>query len=83
MIPIGEPEEAGVYELVGSPDRQFNYGEILLINTSDDPKYASMPAGYLEDIIPEQGKLLIRWVDGSQSEVLRSQCLLPLGSVSL
>lgn len=79
---MGPPEEAGVYELVSLVDRQLGYGDILLMHTPNDPLHADLPAGYLEDIIPETCKLVIRWVDGQTTEVTRSECLFPLDAVS-
>ncbi|KAF5395015.1 hypothetical protein PHET_08849 [Paragonimus heterotremus] len=81
LLPLGEPEEAGVYELTAESDRQLNYGDILLVHTSGDSDHATIPAGYVEDIFPETGKLLIHWVDGTKTEVLRSECLFPLDAI--
>ncbi|KAF7232745.1 hypothetical protein EG68_04146 [Paragonimus skrjabini miyazakii] len=81
LLPLGEPEEAGVYELTAESDRQLNYGDILLVHTSGDTDHTTVPAGYVEDIFPETGKLLIHWVDGTKTEVLRSECLFPLDAL--
>ncbi|KAF6773835.1 hypothetical protein AHF37_06246 [Paragonimus kellicotti] len=81
LLPLGEPEEAGVYELTAESDRQLNYGDILLVHTNDDTNHTTIPAGYVEDIFPETGKLLIHWVDGTKTEVLRSECLFPLDAL--
>ncbi|KER20560.1 hypothetical protein T265_10909 [Opisthorchis viverrini] len=81
LIPIGPPEDAGVYELTASSDRQLNYGDVLLTQATDDPSHAHIPAGYIEDIYPETGKLLIHWIDGTKTEVPRTQCLLPVDAL--
>ncbi|THD24346.1 Ubiquitin-conjugating enzyme E2 O [Fasciola hepatica] len=81
LIPMGPPEEAGVYELVSLVDRQLGYGDVLLMHTPSDPLHADLPAGYLEDIIPETCKLVIRWIDGQTTEVTRSECLFPLDAL--
>ncbi|KAA3673258.1 uncharacterized protein DEA37_0009052, partial [Paragonimus westermani] len=81
LLPLGEPEEAGVYELTAESDRQLNYGDVLLVHTSGDSDHTTIPAGYVEDIFPETGKLLIHWVDGTKTEVLRSECLFPLDAL--
>ncbi|VDP67771.1 unnamed protein product [Echinostoma caproni] len=81
LIPMGPPEEAGVYELVALVDRQLGYGDVLLMHTPNDPLHADLPAGYLEDIIPETCKLVIRWIDGLTTEVTRSECLFPLDAL--
>ncbi|KAG5444178.1 hypothetical protein CSKR_101668 [Clonorchis sinensis] len=81
LVPIGLPEDAGVYELTASADRQLNYGDVLLTQAADDPSHAHIPAGYIEDIYPETGKLLIHWIDGVKTEVPRTQCLLPVDAL--
>ncbi|CAH8666110.1 unnamed protein product [Schistosoma rodhaini] len=75
MIPIGSPEEIGVYEISGSGEYQMNYGDIVVIKSGSKTDYSIYPAGVLEDIIPESGKLVIRWIDGTSSEVYRTDCL--------
>ncbi|CAH8590947.1 unnamed protein product [Schistosoma turkestanicum] len=75
MIPIGSPEEIGVYEISGSGEYQMNYGDTILIKSASETDYSTYPAGILEDIIPESGKLVIRWIDGTSSEVYRTDCL--------
>ncbi|CAH8655662.1 unnamed protein product [Schistosoma rodhaini] len=75
MIPIGSPEEIGVYEISGSGEYQMNYGDIVVIKSGSETDYSIYPAGVLEDIIPESGKLVIRWIDGTSSEVYRTDCL--------
>ncbi|CAH8651449.1 unnamed protein product [Schistosoma haematobium] len=75
MIPLGSPEEIGVYEISGSGEYQMNYGDIVLIKSASETDYSIYPAGVLEDIIPESGKLVIRWIDGTSSEVYRTDCL--------
>ncbi|TNN11160.1 (E3-independent) E2 ubiquitin-conjugating enzyme UBE2O [Schistosoma japonicum] len=75
IMPIGSPEEIGVYEISGSGEYQMNFGDIILIKSANDTDYSIYPAGILQDIIPESGKLLIRWIDGTSSEVYRTDCL--------
>ncbi|KAK4475729.1 hypothetical protein MN116_000992 [Schistosoma mekongi] len=75
IIPISSPEEIGVYEISGSGEYQMNFGDIILIKSANDTDYSTYPAGTLQDIIPESGKLVIRWIDGTSSEVYRTDCL--------
>ncbi|CAH8646144.1 unnamed protein product [Heterobilharzia americana] len=74
LIPLSSPEEISVYEIAKSGEYQTHYGDIVLIKSEGDDDYSIYPAGFLEDIIPESGTLLVRWIDGTSSEVYRTDC---------
>lgn len=83
LVPYGAPEAAGVYELTGQTDRQLSYGDQVLMQGSNGSTHQSVPGAYIEDIIPETGKIVVSWFDGTQSHVDRSECMMPVQLVSV